>query len=106
MKSAPSATKRRLWDFAHLAALSSIALSQPLFDLLGKNPEFFAARGSPGFRGVRFALILIIVPALVRPLVELRVGLIDERVRRAVPLVFVALLVALIFVQALKSVGG
>jgi hypothetical protein len=95
--------KRRLWDFAHLAALSSIALAQPLFDLLGKNPEFFAARGSPGFDVISFALILVIVPALVLSVVELLVGLASERARQLLHLVFVALLVALTFVQAIKK---
>ena len=40
---------RRCWDFAHLAVLWAFALAQPLFNLLGKNPEFFAARGAPPF---------------------------------------------------------
>ena len=30
----------------HLLGLSTLAIAQPLFDLLGRNPEFFAARGS------------------------------------------------------------
>jgi hypothetical protein len=96
-------TKRRLWDFGHLAALSSIALAEPLFDLLGKNPEFFAARGSPGFDVISLALILILVPPLVLSGVELLVGLVSEPARRALHLFFVALLVALIFIQTLKK---
>jgi hypothetical protein len=95
--------KRRLWDFGHLAALSSIALAEPLFDLLGKNPEFFAARGSPGFDIVSLALILILVPPLVLSLVELLIGLVSEPARQAVHLAFVALLVALVFIQTLKK---
>jgi hypothetical protein len=39
--------KQTAWAFAHLAVLSTFALAQPLFELLRKNPEFFAARGSP-----------------------------------------------------------
>ena len=31
---------------AQLLAASGFALAQPLFDLLGKNAEFFAVRGS------------------------------------------------------------
>jgi hypothetical protein len=96
-------TKRRLWDFGHLAALSSIALAEPLFDLLGKNPEFFAARGSPGFDIVSFALLLVLVPPLVLSAVEALVGLVSEPARRALHLVLVTLLVALIFIQTLKK---
>jgi Sulfatase len=100
-------TRRRLWDVGHLAALSSIALAQPLFDLLGKNPEFFAARGSPGFDVVSLALILVLVPPLVLGLIEFLVGLASEQARQALHLVFVALLVALIFIQTLKkSIGA
>ena len=31
---------------AHLAALCALAFAQPLFDILGKNPAFFAVRDS------------------------------------------------------------
>ena len=29
----------------HIAVLWALAVAQPLFDLLGRNPEFFATRG-------------------------------------------------------------
>jgi hypothetical protein len=41
---------------AHLFAASGFAFAQPLFDLLGKNPEFFAVRGSTPGDIVLFAL--------------------------------------------------
>src|SRR3954454_9187660 len=103
MKSAPSATKRRLWDFGHLAALTSIALAEPLFDLLGENGEFFAARDSPGFDNLSFALLLLLLPPLILGLIELLVGLVSEPARQGLHLAFVALLVALIFIQTLKK---
>jgi hypothetical protein len=78
-------------------------LAQPLFDLLGKNPEFFAARGSPGFDIVSFAILLLVLPPLVLGLIELLVGLASERARQALHLAFVVLLVALIFIQTLKK---
>ena len=37
--------------WVHLAVLWSFAFAQPLLDLLGDNPEFFAARGSSGLVG-------------------------------------------------------
>ena len=40
----------------HLLVLWSFAVAQPLFDLLGKNGEFFAARGSTRWDVVVFAL--------------------------------------------------
>jgi Sulfatase len=92
-----------LWDFGHLAALSSIALAQPLFDLLGRNPEFFAARGSSGFDIVTFALIVVVGPPLILIAVELLVGLLHERLRWGLHLTLVALLVGLTLIQTLKK---
>ena len=48
---------------AHLLAASGFALAQPLFDILGKNPEFFAVRGSTPADIVIFALVITFVPA-------------------------------------------
>ena len=40
----------------HIAVLWALAVAQPLFHLLGRNPEFFATRGSPPGEIVAFAL--------------------------------------------------
>ena len=45
--------------FAHLAALSAFAVAQPLFDLLGESPDFFAVRGSTRWDIVVFALAVV-----------------------------------------------
>jgi hypothetical protein len=101
----PTRTRGReaLLRFAHLAALSSLALAQPLFDLLKDNPEFFAARGSSGWDVVSFSLLLVLVPPLVLALIELLVGLASRKAAEIVHLVFVALIVAVIAAQALKK---
>ena len=96
---APSA----LWSLLHLAALCSFALAQPLFDLLGKTPEFFAARGSTGFDIVSFSVLLLVVPPLVLLAVELLLGLADWRLRFGAHLLFCALLVALIIAPPIKK---
>jgi hypothetical protein len=80
----------------HLAALSSFALAQPLFDLLGRTPEFFAVRGATRGEIVVFALCLVLVPPLVLLALEAAAG----RARVGVHLAFVAMLVALIALQA------
>jgi len=110
---APAEGERRspvsaaLWPFAHLAALSAFALAQPLFSLLKDNPEFFAARGSSGFDIISFSILLVLLPPLVLLAIELLVGLASRRAQSAVHLFFVALLVALVALQALKkAVGG
>ena len=57
----------------HLAVLSALALAQPVLDILGKNPAFFAVRGSTGTQIVLFAVAITLgVPALLL-LVELLV---------------------------------
>lgn len=43
----------------HLAVLSSLAIAQPLLDLLGRNPEFFVAQG------IRTEGVLILVAVLI-----------------------------------------
>jgi Sulfatase len=95
--------KAALLDFAHLAVLSTFALAQPLFDLLGDNPEFFAARGAPGFDIVSFAVLLVVLPPLLMLAIELLAGLAHARARQAFHLFFVGALAALIAAQALKK---
>ena len=93
-----------LWNGAHLAVLSAFALAQPLFSLLGKNPEFFAARGSTSFEIILFAVLLVLVPPALLLLVEFLVGLASPRARDATHLAFVALAVALIVIQPVNDI--
>src|SRR6185503_9929062 len=76
---------------AQLLAASGFALAQPLFDLLGKNAEFFAAHGSTPGDILLFALVVTFVPALVLLAIEVVVGLLSEPAAYALHLVFVAL---------------
>jgi hypothetical protein len=92
-----------LWALLELAVLWTFAVAQPLFDLLKDNPEFFAARGSSSLDVISFAVLIVVVPPLLLVAVELLVGLAGVPARRAVHLLFLALLVALIAAQALKK---
>ena len=91
------------WAFLHLAVLTAFALGQPLFDLLGKNPEFFAARGSTAGDIVILALLVVVGPPLLGVLIEFLVGLVSKPARQLVHLVFLALLTALGVIQFLKD---
>ena len=95
-----------LLAFGHLAVLATFALAQPLFDLLSDNPEFFAARGSTGSDIIVFAVLLVLVPPALLLLVEVLVGLASEKARAVLHVVFMGLLAALVFVQALKEPIG
>jgi hypothetical protein len=90
---------------AQLLAASGFALAQPLFDLLGKNPEFFAVRGSTPGDIVLFALVVTFAPALVLLAVELLVALVSEAAGEVVHLVFLGFLGAVFGVQALKRLN-
>lgn len=82
----------------HLLVLWSFAVAQPLFDLLGKNGEFFAARGSTRWDAVVFALVLAFLPPLVLLGLELLVPALHP--------VFVGALTALFVLQAIRGAGA
>jgi hypothetical protein len=84
----------------HLLVLWSFAVAQPLFDLLGKNGEYFAARGSTRWDAVVFALFVALVPPAVLLGIE---ALVPRRARWAVHTAFVAALVALFVLQAVQA---
>src|SRR3954452_11745157 len=86
----------------HLFVLSAFAVAQPLFDLLGRNAEFFGARGSTGVDVVLFALTLLVVPPALLLAVE---AIVPRRARSAVHAFFVAALVGLIVLQAIRADG-
>ena len=89
----------------HLAVLSAFALAQPLLDLLSRNPEFFAVRGSSPSDIVLFALALTLVPPGVLLVVEVAAGLVHERLRLVLHLLFVAALAALALLQVAARAG-
>jgi len=95
--------RRALVDGVHVAVLSSLAIAQPLFDLLSKNATFFSAHNLTSGQIVLFAVLLTFVPPLLAVLAETLVGLIDLRLRTALHLAILAGLAALIVVQALKK---
>jgi hypothetical protein len=88
---------------AHLTALCALAFAQPIFDILGKNPAFFAVRGSSSGDIVLFALGLIVLPPLALSALELAAGLVSSAAAWTLHLAFVAGLVAVIVLQALTK---
>jgi hypothetical protein len=90
---------------AELLAVSGFALAQPLFDILGKNAEFFAVRGSTPFDIVVFALAVVFVPPLALLVVELAVGAVSRVAGLALHLVFLGFLGAAFGIQAFKRLG-
>ena len=91
---------------AQLLGLCALAVAEPLFDLLSDNAEFFAARGSAGVDLALFTVALALGPPLVLLGLELLAGLIDRRTRRALHLVFVGVLAALLVANVLNDEDG
>lgn len=90
----------------HLAVLSALALAQPVLDILGKNPAFFAVRGSTGTQIVLFAVAITLgLPALLL-LVELLVHAVSPRLAYALHLLFVAALAGLLALLVLTKTGA
>jgi hypothetical protein len=89
----------------HLGALSALAVAQPLFDLISKNPDFLAARALIGWQVVALGLLLVLVPPVLALGLEALAGLASRTLRALLHLLFVALLVALIAIQALKDLA-
>ncbi len=87
----------------HLLVLWSFAVAQPLFDLLGRNGEFFAARGSSRWDVIAFALVLVFVPPLLLFAIEWAAG---ARVRAVLHACFVAALVGLFVLQLIRSIDA
>lgn len=93
----------RSWH--HLAALWAIALLQPLFDLLGRSPEFFAAHHAGRAEIlILVAVLAVAVPLLLAALVWLA-GLAGRRARSIVLGTIVALLAGAIAMQAARQAG-
>ncbi|MGH3062410.1 MAG: sulfatase-like hydrolase/transferase, partial [Gaiellaceae bacterium] len=90
----------------HLAGLSALAVAQPLFDLLSRNAEFFAVRGSTRWDIVLFAVGLVVLPPLLLLGVEALAGLADARAATAAHLLFVGILVGVLVMQALPLAGS
>ena len=81
-------------ELLHLYVLGSFAIAWPLFDLLSKHAAFLVAhRVTPADIVLLLLLLLAGVPSIMA-LVELVAGFVDGRVRQAIHLVFVALLIA------------
>jgi hypothetical protein len=90
----------------HLAALWALAFAQPLFDLLGRNPDFFVARGNGGAQIVVFALVFALAPPLVMLALEAAVARLWPGARWPLHLALVALLSAALALVVAKQVAS
>jgi hypothetical protein len=95
--------RERLWAFLELFALVGFAVAQPTLDVLGKAPDFFIFRQADRVDILVLVLAVTVLPALGMWLVELAAGLAGERARRAVHLLMVTGLLALLALEVGKN---
>jgi len=78
----------------HLGGLWALAFAQPLFDLLGRNAQFFVARGSTPGDILLLAFGYALAPPLLGAALVWALGRVRPALGRAAMLVLVALIVA------------
>ena len=96
-----------LIDFLHLFALVGFAIAQPLYDLLGQNPEFFVAHRASPVHVVGMVVLLSVGVAFGLVVLELGAWLAGERVRRSMHWIFVfGLAILTVLPPAKRWIGG
>ncbi|MDH5680597.1 MAG: sulfatase-like hydrolase/transferase [Spirochaetota bacterium] len=95
--------KSDLFGFLHIATLSTFALAQPIFDLLGRHAEFFIARHSEASDIILFTLLLILSLPLLLIGLELFAVLIRRKLAEYLHISFMAFLLLLIAMQIVKA---
>lgn len=88
--------------FLGLFALAGLAVAQPTFDLLDKNPIVLVTRRTTRLELVGLALVLVVAPPLALWLVEVAAGIAWPRGRRLVHAALLALVAAVLAVEVLK----
>jgi hypothetical protein len=95
----PASRRERLWAFFELFALVGFVIAQPTLDVLGRAPDFFLFRRADRGDILLLVVAVTVLPALGLWLVELAAGLAGERARRAVHLLMVAGLLAVLALE-------
>ncbi len=89
----------------HIVVLSSLAVAQPILDVLGRDPEFFVAQD---IRGVSLFLLvsaLLVIPPLPMVVVEVLLSRSPRRLQGAVHLIFVGLFSFVLGLLLFKRIG-
>jgi len=101
-----SQKKEFISEGLHIFVLCSFAFAQPLFDILGRQAEFFAIRRSERVDILSLVAGLMIIIPLVFVLVQALIGLFNQRIRKIVHGVMVAFLFVIIVLPPMKHVSG
>ena len=100
-------TKLLVLPAVHIVVLTTFAFAQPLFDLLGRNAEFFTVRGSTRSDVIAFALGVILIPPALLLAVEALAMLAGSLVWLGVHVAIIGSLAGLVVLGALHArLGG
>jgi hypothetical protein len=91
-------------DYLHLFVFISFAIAQPIYDLLGKYPEFFVAHSATPGLIASMILILSFGFALVLICAEIAIYTINKKAQRGVHLFFVFFLAAIVVLPLIKKI--
>ena len=93
------------WRLAHLLALSTMAISQPLLSLLGDNPTFFTAHDASPRQIFAFALVVALAPVVVAALIMTGAHTISTGLGTTTHLGFVGLFLFVFVIQVIDVVS-
>ena len=102
MRSKASVPRSLRVDACHIAVLSAFAIAQPLFDLLGRRPEFFAVRRSEPIDLFLLAVGLCLLAPLPLILLDAVARAVGQRMQRVVHGVLCAVLIAAVLLPPLE----
>ncbi|MEQ8860770.1 MAG: sulfatase-like hydrolase/transferase [Pseudomonadales bacterium] len=91
-------------DALHLVALTSIALLQPLYLVLGSSVEFFVAHRASEWDVLAFVLVTSLAVPLFLVALEVVVGFVNERARAFLHLFLLGLLASVFVIVTLNRV--
>lgn len=98
----PAQRPSLLLGAGHIAALWALAVAQPLFDLLGRNPDFFVARGNTAGDIIAFAFAFTLAPPALILAAEALAARVSPRARWGLHLAILGLLGAVFAMVGLK----
>ena len=94
------------WALAELFALTGLAITQPVLDVVGRSPDMFLFRRAGRADILLLVLGLMVLPALSIWVLEVVAGLVSPTVRRHLHLVAVTGLCTLLAVEVVKATTG
>lgn len=95
--------RREVRAFLELFALGGIALAQPAFDLLKKNPALFVNRSATELGVVGLTLVFLLVLPVALWVIEVVAGLVLPQIRRYVHALLAAAVIAVLAIEVVKK---